>query len=327
MRIAVVHDYADVFRRAPAFARLAGHEVVVSTEASCDPAQLVAAVRGCEALVLTQQRVALTREIIAQLPDLKFIAQTGRNTDHLDVAACTEHGIVVSVGRRSSAGPHSTTAELAWALILASLRHLPFEAERLRAGHWQSTVGTRLYGRTLGVYAFGHIGAAVARVGRAFGMDVVCWGREGSLARAAAEGFAVAAGREAFFAGADVLTLHLPLKAETRGIVTGADLALMKPDALLVNTSRAPLIAEGALVEALKRGRPGFAAVDVYEDEPVLGAAHPLLALDNVLCTPHLGYAEQGSLASLYATAVEQLLAYAAGAPCDVVNPEALGGA
>ena len=188
MRIAVVHDYADMFRTTPAFASLVGHEVVVSVEASRDPAGLVAAVRGCEALVLTQQRVALTREVIAQLPDLKFIAQTGRNTDHLDVAACTEHGIVVSVGRRSSAGPHSTTAELAWALILASLRHLPFEVERLRAGHWQSTVGTRLYGRTLGVYAFGHIGAAVARVGRAFGMDVVCWGREGSLARAAAEG-------------------------------------------------------------------------------------------------------------------------------------------
>lgn len=321
MRIAVVHDYADVFRRAPAFARLAGHEVVVSTAAAGGPAGVVAAAAGCEALVLTQQRAALTREMIAQLPDLRFIAQTGRNTDHLDLAACRERGITVSVGRRSSAGPFSTTAELTWALILASLRHLPFEAGQLRAGHWQSTVGTRLYGRTLGVYAFGHIGAAVARVGRAFGMEVVCWGREGSLARAAAEGFAAAPDRASFFAGADVLTLHLPLKAETRGIVTAGDLALMKPDALLVNTSRAPLIAEGALVAALGRGRPGFAAVDVYEDEPVVGAAHPLLALPNVLCTPHLGYAEAGTLASLYATAIDQLLAYAAGAPCDVVEP------
>ncbi len=325
MRIAVVHDYADAFRRAPAFARLAGHEVVVSTSAAGGQGGVVAAAQGCEALVLTQQRVPLTRAMIAQLPDLRFVCQTGRNLDHVDVTACAERGIVVSVGRRSSAGPHSTTAELAWALILASLRQLPYEAARLRGGHWQSTAGTRLHGRTLGVYAFGHIGAAVARVGRAFGMDVVCWGREGSLARAAAEGFAAAPDRASFFAGADVLTLHLPLKADTRGIVTADDLALMKPDALLVNTSRAPLIAPGALAAALRRGRPGFAAVDVYEDEPVTGAAHELLALDNVLCTPHLGYAETGTLASLYATAVEQLLAFAAGAPCDVVDGAAAG--
>lgn len=320
MKIAVVHDYADAFRRAPACARLAGHEVVVSTAAEADPAALVAFVRGCEALVLTQQRVALPREVLAQLPDLRFIAQTGRNTDHLDLAACRDLGLVVSVGRRSSAGPYSTTAELAWALILAALRHLPYEAGRLRDGHWQSTVGTRLYGRRLGVYAFGHIGGAVARVGRAFGMEVVCWGREGSLARAADEGFAVAPDRASFFAGADVLSLHLPLKPATRGIVTADDLAQMKPDALLVNTSRAGIIAPGALVSALQRGRPGFAAVDVYEEEPVTGARHPLLDLENVLCTPHLGYAERGTLEALYEVAVDQLLAYAAGAPVDVVD-------
>ena len=325
MKIAVVHDYADVFRRTPAFARLAGHEVVVCTEANPDPAHLVRAAGGCTALVLTQQRVALTRAMVAQLPDLRFIAQTGRNTDHLDLEACTDRGIVVSVGRRSSSGPYSTTAELAWALILASLRHLPLEVERLRTGHWQATTGTRLFGRTLGVYAFGNIGAAVARVGRAFGMEVVCWGREASLARARGEGFAVASCREAFFAGADVLSLHLPLQPATRGLVTAADLALMKPDALLVNTSRAGIIEGGALAAALQRGRPGFAAVDVYEEEPVIGAAHPLLGLPNVLCTPHLGYAEQGTLEALYAVAVEQLLAFAAGAPCDVANPGAAG--
>lgn len=320
MRIAVVHDYADAFRRVPAFARLGDHEVVVSTAADPDPAALVRAAQGCEALVLTQQRVALTREVISRLPELRFIAQTGRNTDHLDLEACGERGIVVSVGRRSSSGPYSTTAELAWALILASLRHLPFEAARLRAGHWQSTTGTRLYGRTLGVYAFGNIGAAVARVGRAFGMEVICWGRAASLARAREEGFAVAPDRASFFAGADVLSLHLPLKADTHGIVTAADLGLMKRDALLVNTSRAGIIADGALVAALQAGRPGFAAVDVFEHEPVLGAAHPLLGLPNVLCTPHLGYAEQGTYVALYGVAVEQLLAFAAGAPCDVVG-------
>jgi D-3-phosphoglycerate dehydrogenase len=191
--------------------------------------------------------------------------------------------------------------------------------ERLRAGHWQSTVGIGLAGRTLGIYAFGNIGAAVARVGRAFGMNVLCWGREGSTGRARAEGFAVAAGREAFFESADVLSLHLPASDETRGIVTAADLARMKREALLVNTSRAPIIAEGALAEALRRGRPGYAAVDVYEEEPVLGAAHPLLGMANALCTPHLGYNARDSFEGLYAVAVDHLLAFAAGKPINVV--------
>jgi D-3-phosphoglycerate dehydrogenase len=245
---------------------------------------------------------------------------------HVDVAACTEHGIVVSAGGGSGAGtPYSTTAELAWGLIIASLRHIPYEVERLKQGHWHSTVGTRLFGATLGIYAFGHIGAAVARVGKAFGMNVVCWGREGSTARAKAEGFEVAPSRESFFENADIVSLHLPLNKETRGIVTAEDLGRMKPTALLVNTSRAPLIAEGALVAALAKGRPGFAAVDVYEQEPVVGASHPLLHVKNALCTPHLGYAERRSYEALYAKAVEQVLAYAAGAPINVVNPQAAG--
>ena len=203
--------------------------------------------------------------------------------------------------------------------------HISFEVERLEAqGHWQSTSGTRLYGRTLGIYAFGHIGVAVARVGKAFGMNVVCWGREGSLGRAKAEGFAVAPSREAFFENADVLSLHLIGGKETRGIVTAADLARMKPTALLVNTSRAPIIAEGALVEALQKGRPGFAAIDVYESEPVVGAAHPLLKLKNMICTPHLGYCEDEQYESIYGGAVTRSLAYAEGKPIDMINPEAL---
>ena len=229
-------------------------------------------------------------------------------------------------GARHAGGssPYSTTAELTWGLIIASLRHIPFEAERLRQGNWQSTSGTGLSGRTLGVYAFGHIGAAVARVGRAFGMNVLCWGREGSTARAKAEGFAIAASREAFFESADVLSLHLRVTAETRGIVNAADLARMKPGALLVNTSRAPIIAEGALAAALQKGRPGFAAIDVYETEPVLGANHPLIGMKNVLCTPHLGYCEREQYESTYAGAVDSLLAYASGSPTNVINPDAL---
>lgn len=325
MKIAVLHDYADVFRGTRAYPRLQGHEVVIHTNAYTDPARVIAQVAGCEALLLTQQRVPLTRPILERLPTLRFISQTGRNTNHLDLAACTEHGVVVSAGGSSGGGsPYSTTAELTWALILASLRHLPYEVERLQHGHWHSTVGTRLFGQTLGIYAFGHIGAAVARVGQAFGMHVVCWGREGSTTRARAEGFEIAPSREAFFAQADVLSLHLPGNRETRGIITAADLAGMKPTALLVNTSRAPIIAEGALVAALQQGRPGFAAVDVYEEEPVVDAKHPLLQMPNALCTPHLGYAERGSYETLYTLAVDQLLAFAAGTPINVANPEAI---
>jgi D-3-phosphoglycerate dehydrogenase len=315
MKIAVIHDYADVFRKTAAAARLEGHELRVDTGARTDLERLA----DVEALVLTQQRVRVTRELLGRLPRLKFISQTGRNLYHLDLAACAERDIVISAGAPPARGPYSRTAELAWGLIIAALRHLPYEVERLKAGHWQSTAGKGLAGKTLGIYAFGHIGAAVARVGRAFGMNVVCWGREGSTARARAEGFAVASGREAFFEGADVLSLHLPANEQTRGIVAAADLARMKPEALLVNTSRASIIAEGALVAALRRGRPGFAAVDVYEEEPVVGADHPLLGMANALCTPHLGYAERETFEGLYAVAVDQLLAYAAGKPINVV--------
>jgi D-3-phosphoglycerate dehydrogenase len=328
MKIAVIHDYPDAFRGTRAYQKLKGHEVVVHTDAYNDPARVVEQVSGCDALLLTQQRVTVTRQVIERLPGLKFISQTGGTVYHLDVAACTERGIVVSAGGhgggRGGKNPYSTTAELAWGLIIASLRHIPFEVERLKQGHWQSTAGTRLFGRTLGVYAFGHIGAAVARVGRAFGMNVVCWGREGSTARARTEGFEVAASRAAFFENADVLSLHLPGGKDTRGIVTADDLARMKPTALLVNTSRAPIIAEGALAAALQTGRPGFAALDVYESEPITGATHPLLKMKNVLCTPHLGYCEREQYEDMYAGAVNRLLAWADGKPIDVVNPEAV---
>ncbi|MGH9422042.1 MAG: D-2-hydroxyacid dehydrogenase family protein [Thermoanaerobaculia bacterium] len=329
MRIAVIHDYADVFRTVAGFHRLQGHEVVVHTDAYINPARVVEQVAGSEAVVLTQQRVPFTREVVSCLPELRFVSQTGPNASHLDVAACTEHGIVVSLGRHSKelteSGGYSVTAELAWGLILASLRHLPFEIGRLKQGYWQSTVGRRLFGQTLGIYAFGHIGGALARVGRAFGMRVMCWGREGSTGRAKAAGFEVAPNREAFFAEADILSLHLPANQETRGIVTAADLGRMKQSALLVNTSRPTIIEEGALVASLKAGRPGFAAIDVYEVEPVVGAMHPLLGLPNALCTPHLGYAERSSYEGMYATAVDHLLAYASGTPIDVVNPELIG--
>lgn len=321
MKIAVIDDYSDAFRKVSAFSRLQAHEVVVYTDSEKDPARLAERLKDADVVVLTQQRSRFPRAVIERLPKLKMINQTGRNASHVDVEACTQRGIVISAG---GGGRATNTAELTWGLIISSVRHIPFEVERLKGGHWQSTVGTGLFGKTLGVYAFGGIGSKVAEVGRAFGMKVLCWGREGSLARAKKADFEAAASREAFFESADVISLHLPLNAETRGIVTGADLARMKPTALMVNTSRAPIIAEGALATALKAGRPGFAAADVFEDEPVMGADHPLLKLDNALCTPHLGYVTWESYEAFYNTAVEQILAFASGAPINILNAEAL---
>jgi len=294
---------------------------VVYTDTEKEPARLAERLKDAEAVVLTQQRSRFPRAAIERLPKLKLISQTGRATAHIDVAACTERGIVVSAG--GAGNPHAT-AELTWALILAALRHIPYEVRRLREGHWQSTLGIAVQHKTLGIYALGRIGSIVARVGQTFGARVLCWGREGYTTRAREAGYEIAESREAFFAEADTLSLHLPLNKETQGIVTAADLALMKPSALLANTSRAGLIAQGALVNALKAGRPGMAAVDVYEDEPVLGAAHPLLKMDNVICTPHLGYVEKDTYEDYYGVVVDQIVAYAAGNPINVVNPEAL---
>ena len=321
MKIAVIDDYQNAFRTLKCYAKLKDHEVVVYTDTEKEPARLAERLKDAEAVVLTQERSRFLRAAIERLPKLKLISQTGRATAHIDVAACTERGIVVSAG--GAGNPHAT-AELTWALILAALRHIPYEVRRLREGHWQSTLGIAVQHKTLGIYALGRIGSIVARVGQTFGARVLCWGREGSTARAREAGYEVAKSREAFFAEADILSLHLPLNKETQGIVTAADLALMKPSALLANTSRAGLIAQGALVNALKAGRPGMAAVDVYEDEPVLGAAHPLLKMDNVICTPHLGYVEKDTYEDYYGVVVDQIVAYAAGNPINVVNPEAL---
>ena len=326
MKIAVLHDYGDMFRRARAFGKLKDHEVIIHTGTETDPLKLAELAGDAEALVLTQQRVKLPRAAIERMPKLKFIAQTGRNAYHLDIGACNERGVVVSIGGgpSSGGGNFASTVELTWGMIIGAWRHLPFEIERLKQGHWQSTVGTSLSGRTLGIYAYGHIGTLVARIGLAFGMKVVCWGREGSTSRARADGFEIAPNREAFYENCDVISLHLPSNKDTYGIVTAEDLARMKPTAMIVNTSRAPIIGKGVLAEALKKGRPGYAAVDVYDEEPLIGASDPLLKLPNALCTPHLGYNDFDALENFYQGAVERLLAFAAGQPISVLNPEAL---
>ncbi|HEX6173249.1 MAG TPA: D-2-hydroxyacid dehydrogenase family protein [Candidatus Binatia bacterium] len=321
MKIAVIDDYQNAFRTLKCYPKLRDHEVVVFTDTETDIGKLADRLKDADAVVLTQQRSSFPRALIERLPNLKLIGQTGRAATHVDLDACTEKGIVVSAG---GAGNSSATAELTWGLILSALRNLPFEVKRLKEGHWQSTLGIGVNGKTLGIYAYGKIGSIVAAAGKAFGARVVCWGREGSTGRAKAAGFEVAQSREDFFAEADILSLHLPLNKDTQGIVTRDDLGRMKPTALIVNPSRAGLIAPGALVEALKAGRPGMAAVDVYEKEPVIGADHPLLRMENVTCTPHLGYVTREGYEDYYAVVVDDILAFAAGKPQNVLNPPAL---
>ncbi len=313
MHIVIPDDYQDAVRGLECFARLRGHDVTIYNDTTRDLDELARRFAPTEALVLIRERTAITAPLLERLPRLRLIAQTGRGTGHIDLAACARRGVQVTAGTGS---PHAP-AELTWALILAAMRHLPTEIERLRAGGWQSRLGRGLRGRTLGIWGYGRIGALVAGFGAAFGMEVLAWGREGSLARAREAGIAAAAGREALLERTDVLSLHLKLGPETRGGIGPSDLARMRPDALLVNTSRAELIQPGALVSALRSGRPGFAAVDVFEEEPVLGATHPLLALENAICTPHLGYVEKDSYEAYFGQAFDQIIAFAEGRPVD----------
>jgi len=321
MKVAILDDYQDVFRTLKCHSRLKGHDVAVYHDSVKEPAKLAERLNGADAVILLQQRTPFPRAAAERVTTLKLISQTGRHVNHIDVAACTEKGILVC---GAGTGIPNHTAELTWGLIFSVLRHIPEEVQRLKAGRWQTTIGTTVVGKTLGVYAYGRIGSIVAGVGRAFGMRVVCWGREGSTAKARADGFVVAASREAFFETADIVSLHIPLNKETRGIVKHSDLARMKPTALIVNTSRGPIIEEGALVKALKEGRPGFGAVDVYDDEPVLNGNHPLLKMDNVVCTPHLGYVDRDTYEKYYGAAVDSILAYAEGKPVNVLNPDVL---
>jgi D-3-phosphoglycerate dehydrogenase len=307
MHIVIPDDYQDVVRHLRAFEKLRGHDVTIFNDTVKDLHVLAERFRDAEALVLIRERTQIDDALLARLPKLKWISQTGKGTAHIDVEACARRGVTVAVGTGS---PHAP-AELTWALILAAMRRIPQEVAGLRAGRWQTMLGTSLRGKRLGVWGYGKIGSLVAGYGRAFGMHVTAWGREGSLSRATADGYSPAASQRALFEESDVLSLHLRLAPETRGIVTAGDLARMKSESLLVNTSRAELIEPGALVAALSAGRPGLAAVDVYEEEPILGAGHPLLMMDNAVCTPHLGYVEKDSYELYFGQAFDQVLALA----------------
>lgn len=310
MKIVIPDDYQDMVGRLSCFGLLAGHVVVRYRTPATDLDQLVERLRPAEVVVAIRERVTFSRALIERLPGLKLIALVGRAATTIDYAACREHGVLVSTG--ISNAPVSP-AELTVALILASRRNIVVEAERMRRGEWPCTLSHRLSGSTLGIFGLGTIGSLVARAGAGLGMRVLAWGKAGSTARARAAGYEFAASQAELFERSDVLSLHVRLRDDTLGIVGAADLARMKPSALLVNTARAELIAPGALLAALRAGRPGYAAVDVYEDEPVTGGAHPFLTMPNLLCTPHLGWAERENFELYFHEAFEQVVAYANG--------------
>ena len=331
MNIVILDDYQDAVRKLECAAKLEPYLTKVYTNTVKGLGQLSVRLKDAEVIVLNRERTQMTRQLIEKLPKLKLIVQTGRVGAHLDVAACTERGIAVAEGSGSPVAP----AELTWALIMTAMRRLPQYIANLKHAAWQQSglkvssmppnfgLGTVLRGKTLGIWGYGNIGKLVAGYGKAFGMKVVIWGRAPSRERALLDGFETALSKEAFFEQCDVLSLHLRLEEETTGIVRLDDLARMKPTALLVNTSRAELIEPDALIGALNRGRPGLAAIDVFETEPIL-QGHPLLRLENCICTPHIGYVEQESYEMYFGAAFDNVINFIKGTPTNIVNPGAL---
>ena len=322
MKISILDDYFDTVRTLPCFGKLAGHDVTIWNDHVQDVDTLAERLRDTEALVLIRERTQIRGPLLERLPKLKLISQRSVYP-HIDIDACVRLGIIVSSSQHAGT-PSYAAAELTWGLVLAAMREIPQQMASLQAGNWQIGVGYTLRDKTLGIYGYGRIGAVVAGYGRAFGMKVLVWARAPALAQARADGYEAAPSKEAFFEQCDVLSLHMRLVEATRGIVTAADLARMKPTALLVNTSRAPLIAPNALVDALRAGRPGMAAVDVFEKEPLRDTSDPLLTMRNVVATPHIGYVTHDEYELQFTEIFDQILAYAAGAPVNVVNPDAL---
>ena len=320
MRIVIPDDYQDCLHTLACYAALSGHEVLRYRQPARDMAHFAELLQGADAVVAVRERSDFPRALLEQLPRLKLISQVGRSAQTIDLEACNALGITVCAGTQASP---VAPAELTWALILATRRNVVLEATRMRQGEWPSTLSHRLSGSTLGIYGLGMIGQLVVRVGPAFGMRVLVWGRDASRATAERLGYAFAGSREAFFAESDVISLHVRLTAQTRGMVTASDLARMKASALLVNTSRAGLVESGALEAALSAGRPGFAAVDVYEQEPVLDGKHPLLSMPNVVCMPHLAWADRETFELYFGEAFRNVADFFAGRPVNVVNQPA----
>ena len=323
MKVTILDDYFDTLRTLPCFGKLDDHEVTVWTDHVADQGELATRLADTEALVLIRERTAIRTPLLQKLPRLELISQRSVYP-HIDVGTCTELGIVVSSNLHQGTASYAT-AELTWGLILAAMRRIPQQVTSMKAGRWQDGVGHSLRAKTLGIYGYGRIGRVVADYGRAFGMRVVFWASEESRARARTEGANVASSRSEFFGQSDVVSLHLRLVDATRGLITRSDLELMRPTALLVNTSRAGLIEPDALRASLAAGSPGMAAVDVYETEPLTDVDDPLLAMDNVICTPHIGYVSTDEWELQFTDVFDQINAFSAGRPTNVVNPEVLG--
>ncbi len=319
MHIVIPDEYQDAIERLPCYALLEGHDVTRYRDPAASFEELVERLRPADAIVAIRERVTFNRALISRLPNLKLIALVGRNATTIDYAACTEYGVMVSRGKSNSP---ASPAELTVALIVASRRNIVIEAERMRRGEWPYTLSHRLRGSTLGIFGLGNIGSLVAEAGAGLGMKILVWGQATSAKRAAEKSYAIAASKAELFEQSDVLSLHARLRPETTGIVGPEDLARMKPTALIVNTSRAELIQPDALLTALRAGRPGYAAVDVYEQEPVLNGDHPFLSMPNVICTPHLGWAEWENFDLYYAEAFDQIAAFATGEPMRLANPD-----
>ena len=322
MKISILDDYFDTVRTLACFKKLAGHDVTIWNDHVQDVEALAERLADTEVLVLIRERTKIRTPLLERLPRLKLISQRSVYP-HIDIETCTRLGVIVSSSQHPGT-PSYATAEMTWGLILAAMRQIPQQMASLKAGNWQMGVGTTVRDKTLGIYGYGRIGSVVAGYGKAFGMNVLVWAREATMAQARADGWVTAASKAEFFESCDIITLHMRLVDATRHIVTAADLARMKPTALLVNTSRAPLIEPNALVNALRAGRPGIAAVDVYEDEPMRDTTHPLLNMPNVVCTPHLGYVSRDEYEIQFVDIFDQINAYAAGTPINVVNPEVL---
>jgi len=320
MKITILDDWFDTIRHLPCFAKVADHDVTIWNDHVQNDDVLAERLKDTEVLVLIRERTKIRKALLERLPNLRLISQRSVYP-HIDVDDCTRLGIMLCSGQHEGT-PSFATVELTWGLILSAMRMIPQQMASLQAGNWMMGVGKSVGGRTLGIYGYGRIGAAVADIARSFRMNVQVWGTENSLARARDAGVHVPDSRGAFFATSDVVSLHVRLYPSTRGCITAADLAQMKPGAVLVNTSRAPLIEEGALVAALKAGRPGAAAVDVYDEEPVTDTAHPLLNMDNVVCTPHIGYVTEDEYQVQFTDIFDQILAFEAGSPINVINTD-----
>jgi D-3-phosphoglycerate dehydrogenase len=319
MKISILDDYFDTLRTLACFQKLKDHHVQIWNDHVQDLDKLVERLKDTEVLVLIRERTKIQAPLLERLNKLKLISQRSVYP-HIDIDACTRLGVIVSSSQHAGT-PCYAAAELTWGLILAAMRQIPQQMAALKAGSWQTGVGDTLREKTIGIFGYGRIGSVVAGYGKAFGMKVLVWSNEEARERARADGYATARSKEVFFQECDVISLHLRLYSATRGIVTAGDLALMKPTALLVNTSRAPLIEPGALARALQMGRPGMAAVDVYEDEPVVDKSHPLLGMKNVVCTPHIGYVTRDDYEVQFSEIFDQIAAYCAGTPINVVNP------